>query len=66
MDALRGARPASSVSAHLHGDLVVREREELLTEPVPVLLRPLLCQESDDLLAPLKERVAVAPDRIRL
>ena len=51
---------------HLDSDLVVREREELLAEPVPVLLLPLLGEELDDLLAPLHELPPVPPDRVGL
>lgn len=52
--------------AHLDGDLVVEEREELLAEPVPVLFLPLLRQEADDVLAAVEKGATVAPDGVRL
>lgn len=48
----------------LHGDLVVREGEELLAQTVVLLLVPLGGQELDDLFAAFQEDVAVAPDRV--
>ncbi len=46
-------------------DLVVRKRKQLLPQPVLPFLGPLLAQELDDLVPPLEEGVAVAPDRVR-
>ncbi|KAK5635778.1 hypothetical protein RRF57_011490 [Xylaria bambusicola] len=49
----------------LHGDAVVREREQLLAQTVPLLALPFLGQEDLDLVAARQERVSVAPDRVR-
>jgi len=48
----------------LHGDLVVRESEQLLAQPVVLFLGPFGRQERHDLLAALDEVVAIAPDRV--
>jgi hypothetical protein len=49
----------------LHGDLVRREREQLLAQAVPLLALPLLRQEGLDRVAARQEGVPVAPDRVR-
>ena len=51
---------------NLDCDLVVHEGEQLLAEPIAILLLPLLRQELNHFLAPLQELVAVTPDGIRL
>jgi hypothetical protein len=48
----------------LHGDLVVREGEQLLPEAVAVLALPFRREELDDLFAPAQEGGAVAPDAV--
>ena len=54
------------MAANLDGDDVVSEGEELLSEPVPVFVRPLVCEELDDLFAAVYERVAVPPAAVGL
>ena len=51
---------------NLDCDLVVHEGEQLLAEPVAILLLPLLRQELNNFVAPLQELVAVTPNGIRL
>ena len=46
----------------LHGDPVVREREQLLPQTIPPLALPLRGQELDDALGSGEEGGAVAPD----
>lgn len=48
----------------LHGNLVVRESEELFAQAVGLLLRPLGCQEVLDSGGSLQEVGAVAPDAV--
>jgi hypothetical protein len=48
----------------LHGDLVAREGEQLLAQPVPVLHGPLLGQEVRDGVAAHEELVPVTPDAV--
>ena len=60
------SRRTRGTVAHLHGDDVVREREELLAKPVAVLLGPLFPEELDDLFAAGHERVAVPPAAVGL
>ena len=54
------------MNTYLHGNLVVREREEFLPKPVSILLLPLLLEEPDNLLPPLHETVTVPPHCIGL
>lgn len=48
----------------LHGNLVVRESEELFAQAVGLLLHPLGCQEVLDSGGSLQEVGAVAPDAV--
>lgn len=48
----------------LHGNLVIRESEELFAQAVGLLLRPLGCQEVLDSGGSLQEVGAVAPDAV--
>jgi hypothetical protein len=48
----------------LHGNLVVRESEELFAQAVGLLFRPLGCQEVLDSCGSLQEVGAVAPDAV--
>ena len=60
-----GSSPANDELAHLNGYLVLRPREELLAQHVPVLLLPLLGEEVDDGVMAREELIPVAPNAIR-
>lgn len=49
----------------LHGNLVVREREQFLAKPIILLFLPFGSQKGDDFVMATDELVAVTPDTIR-
>jgi hypothetical protein len=61
---LRSIRAILILVPKLHGNLVVRESEELFAQAVGLLFRPLGCQEVLDGGGALQEVRAVAPDAV--
>lgn len=50
----------------MDGDLVVLEAEQLLPQPIPLLLLPFLRQKPDHLLTSVGKDVPVPPARVLL
>ena len=48
----------------LHGNLVVREREQFLTQPIILLFFPFGSQQGDNFIMATDELVAVTPDTV--